>query len=144
MKAGKLSEAELTQQMIAEAKDAPFTHWYIADILKDDARFHANVSASYFSNYLCSLMIFQGLRRLLSERQLAFPFELVACAVTAAGTKWLRKLHFQQVLSPSKSKKVDALYIRTLSRKGLLVLLRQLRRTVRDHEAKINKLIRNA
>jgi len=144
IKTGEATEAQLTQPMIAEAKNAPFTHWYVADILKDDARFHPNVSSAYFSDYLCSLMIFYGLRCLLGEHQLAFPFEMIGCAVTPAGTKWLKKFHFQQVIPASKRRKIDAVYIRTLTHKGVLTLLKQLRRTIKIHESKINKLIRNS
>lgn len=143
LKSGELTEADLVQTHIATAKDAPFTYWYIADILKDDTKFHPNVSNSYFADYFCHLMIYHALRGLLREKQLAFPFELVGCAVSRPGEKWLKRFQFQHLLTPAEEKGVHKVYLRTLTCKALLNLLKQLKRVIKEHESEICRLTRN-
>jgi len=142
IRAGAITEAQLAQPMIAEAKNAPFAHWYVADILKRNKRFHEAVPNPTFSEYLCSLMIYHGLRSLLKAKQFRFPFAMVGCAVTRPGKDWLERLNFEPVPLAPMFRHAGNIYSRSIDRKGLKNLLKRMRGEIKSHEARINNLIR--
>lgn len=142
LKRGEVGEEDLDETMIAPAAEAPFTYWYIADILKQQGTFDSRVRPNVFSEYLKALMIFEGLRHLSRNRQVAPTFEMIALAVSRPGKQMLKDFHFQQVLPTPPNAPKHPVYVRTFTRAALQLLLSELGQTIRRCESDIEAALR--
>jgi|GEM_PF-5371824 len=89
---GTLTESELTEDMILTEPDAPFKHWYVADLLKTTGS--PNGNNALFADYFKATLIHHGIRYLRWQNQLADEILLVAEAATTEGQQMLRGFGF--------------------------------------------------
>lgn len=117
LKSGALSEDDLGNSHIEKKEDAPFEYWYIADVCRKK---RPRGAPQEFSKYLLSTLISGAMENLFQHKDVKDSIELIAFAATIPGEKLLIQYGFTKVKTESPSPKVDRIYVRMLTeRQGL-------------------------
>lgn len=135
LKAGTMSEGELTGASIQKHGTGPFHYWYIADVCKRKKPPKFPVE---FSDYTTVFMIAESLLQVAKMDALANSVEMLALAATAPGEKLLRKFGFTKITLPDKDKKI---FVRSLDKKKIPELAASLLEQLAAQESKVRDLL---
>jgi hypothetical protein len=135
LKAGTVTEGDLTGASIQKHGTGPFHYWYIADVCKKKKppKFPAE-----FSEYTTVFMIAESLLQMAKMEALANSVEMLAIAATAPGERLLRKFGFMKIGLPDKDKKI---FVRSLDKKKIPELAGSLLDELSRHESMVRDLL---